>query len=586
MEKQTHGGMMVARHLQAAGVTHLFTLCGGHISPILVEASRIGIAIIDARDSASAVFAADAHARLTGRPGVAVVTAGPGLTNSLTAVKSAQMAQSPVLILGGGVPTRLRHRGALQDMDQQAAVHALVKWHSRVKSLSQLDDALYYGLDISCSAVPGPVYIEVPADLLYPRERVRGMLARHTGLNQATGLAQTVRQALVTTYLWRQESLPSLSLRREARRLHQPLQDWRGGGQVADAANQLARARQPMLVLGSQALVNRNPAQAAQLAETVTRLGIPVWTTGMARGLLGANHPLLLRHRRNESMLEADMVIVAGMPFDFRLDYGRSFHRNATVVAANLSRRDLTRNRRPTVAIHSHPADFLTRLLEQRRIGQIEPWLQTLRERENEREAQIDAQAAEEPSQGVNPVALFRTLNRTLAAEDILVVDGGDFAATAAYTLHPGQPLCWLDPGVFGALGCGGGFVLGAGTARPGRRIWLLWGDGASALSLAEFDSFARHGLAPIALIGNDARWGQVAREQQTLLEDHTGTQLRLSDYHRVAEGYGGRGLLVTQQDEVPEALAEALRLSDQGLPVCINLHLAATDFRRDSAVL
>ncbi|TVP61444.1 MAG: thiamine pyrophosphate-binding protein, partial [Halomonadaceae bacterium] len=269
-----------------------------------------------------------------------------------------------------------------------------------------------------------------------------------------------------------------------------------------------------------------------------------------------------------------------GMPFDFRLNYGRGFHRNATVVAANLSPRDLTRNRRPTVAVNGHPASFLATLVEQRRIGRIGPWLNTLKTRESAREEQIDNLGSSTPETGVNPIAFFRSLDQQLEDEDILIADGGDFIATAAYTLRPRKPLCWLDPGAFGTLGAGGGFALGAATARPDSQVWLLWGDGASGFSLAEFDSFIRQGMTPIAIIGNDASWGQIAREQQHMLGNLVGTELRLTDYHRVAAGYGGKGLLITRQDQVASTLKKARRLAAEGYPVCINLHLAKSDFR------
>lgn len=588
MGKRPHGGVIVARHLKQAGATHVFTLCGGHISPILVEALNHGITVVDVRDEASAVFAADAHARLTGRPGVAVVAAGPGVTNTVTAVKNAQLAQSPVILIGGAVPTLLKNHGARQDIKQLALMHSLVKWQTRAKTLSQLDDALFYGLSIARSGVPGPVFIEAPMDLLYPRELVQSDCAEQAGLARLKGLTRLTLKALLSSHLWRQESLPSLSLRREASRLHQPLDDWRGGGQVAEAGNQLARARRPMLIVGSQALVNRNPAQAQQLADKVTELGVPVWTIGMARGLLGASHPLLFHHHRREALAEADMVIVTGLPFDFRLDYGRGFYRNATVVSANLSTRDLSHNRRPTVAVNGHPADFITTLVEQRRIGRIGPWLQVLREREASREAELDADlevhlneqgrhegSSDSAQPGVSPRGFFRCLDQQLEDNDILIADGGDFAATAAGTLHPRKPLCWLDPGVFEALGAGGGFALGAATARPDSQVWLLWGDGASAFSLAEFDSFARQGMSPIAIVGNNAGWGEIAREQQQRLGSPVATGLRLTDYHRVAEGYGGKGLLISHPDQVISTLQEARRLANAGSPVCINLILS-----------
>jgi acetolactate synthase-like protein len=165
----------------------------------------------------------------------------------------------------------------------------------------------------------------------------------------------------------------------------------------------------------------------------------------------------------------------------------------------------------------------------------------------------------------------------------VLVVDGGDFVATASYIVRPRAPLAWLDPGVFGTLGVGGGFALGAALVRPTREVWLLWGDGSSAYSLAELDTFVRHGVAPIAVIGNDASWMQIAREQVEVLGTALGTELRRSDYHRVAEGYGGVGLELRDPTQVDATLAEAQRIARGGRPVCINVHLRATDFRKGS---
>ena len=583
MTDKPHGGAIVADYLKAAGVTHLFTLCGGHISPILVDARKRGIDIVDVRHEASAVFAADAHARLTGNVGVAVVTAGPGVTNTITAVKNAQMAQSPVLLIGGATPTLLKNRGSLQDIDQMSLMRSLVKWRVSVKTLAQLRHAMENGLRIARAGVPGPVFIEAPIDLLYPRQLVHDMFAQQAGVNKMKGLMKPLVNVAMKAYLARQERQPSFSIRRDASRFYRPMDDWRSGGQAADAANQLARARKPMLILGSQVLVNRSPEEAEQLAQVISSLGVPTWTGGMARGLLGADHPLLFRHKRSQALKEADMVIVAGFPFDFRLGYGQGFHPQATVVAINLSPRDLTRNRRPTIPVRGHPGEFLRALNEQAREPKIDPWLATLREREQARETEIDTSAEENNADGVNPVAFFRALDRELQDDDILVADGGDFVATAAYTLRPRKPLSWLDPGVYGTLGVGGGFAVGAGCARPQSQTWLIYGDGSSAYSLAEFDTYVRKGMAPIAVVGTDASWGQIAREQEEMLGDNIGTYLRPTDYEKVAAGYGGKGIRVASTSAVPAALKRARKLAAEGTPVCINLHLAASEFRKGS---
>lgn len=583
MAEQRHGGRVVAEHLKAAGVSHLFTLCGGHISPILVHAKALGIQVVDVRHEASAVFAADAMARLSGRPGAAVVTAGPGVTNSITALKNAQMAQSPILLIGGATPTVLKNRGSLQDIDQLSLTQSLVKWQTSVGTLAQLEDAMAHGLKVAAEGVPGPVFVEAPIDLLYPRELVHDLYADQAGLKKMKGPAGTLLRGALDLYLLRQERQPGLSFHPNLRSLAQPAARWHAGRQLGAVARRLEQAKRPVLVLGSQVLVNRTREQAGRIAGAIESLGIPTWTGGMSRGLLGADRDLLFRHHRGRALAEADLVIVCGFPLDFRLKYGRGFARGATLVSVNLSLHDLLLNRKPDIPVLDHPGDFLEALAD--RLGGPSDWgawRSTCREREVSREAEIDTQAAED-SEGVNPLRFFRDLDKQLGEEDILVVDGGDFVATAAYTLRPRGPLAWLDPGVYGTLGVGGGFTLGAAAARPGSLVWLIYGDGSSAYSLAEFDTYRRLGLAPIAIVGCDARWSQIAREQVEMLGDGVGTELRQTDYHLVAEGYGGHGILVEHNHQVPAALEEAKKYAAAGTAVCINLRLAASGFRKGS---
>ncbi|HXO29001.1 MAG TPA: thiamine pyrophosphate-dependent enzyme, partial [Thermoanaerobaculia bacterium] len=211
-------------------------------------------------------------------------------------------------------------------------------------------------------------------------------------------------------------------------------------------------------------------------------------------------------------------------------------------------------------------------------------WIGALRMRDDAREQEIAEQAAAPVSGGlVNPLALCRAVDALLAPDSVIVADGGDFVGTAAYILRPRAPLSWLDPGVFGTLGVGGGFAIGAKLCRPGADVWILYGDGSSAYSLAEFDTLARHGLPVIAVVGNDAGWSQIAREQVEMLHDDVGTVLARTDYHRVAEGYGGRGLSVARPEDVAPVLAEALRLARAGSPVLVNALIGKTEFRKGS---
>jgi acetolactate synthase-1/2/3 large subunit len=571
-----NGGDRVATVLRAHGVPYLFTLCGGHISPLLVAAKARGIQVIDTRDEATAVFAADAVARLIGAPGVVAVTAGPGLTNTITALKNAQLAHSPIVLIGGAAPTALQGRGALQDIDQKPLVAPHVKRVRQVKRVRDLDAAIEEALTVAASGVPGPAYVECAIDLLYDEAMIRQWYA------DAAGKATSFGDRLLRWYLNRHAEKMFAGAGEMSAPLVRPVEAPRAAdGDIARAAELLARAQRPLAVIGSQALLRADQAQA--IADAVAQLGIPVYLSGMARGLLGRDHPLQMRHARRNALREADCVLLAGVPCDFRLDYGRHVRRSATLIAANRSRKDATQNRRPTVAAIGDAG--LTLLALGQRVGnraQRHDWIAQLRARDEARERDIDAQAAS-AGEHVNPIAFFRALDRAAGEDAVMVADGGDFVATASYIVRPRGPLAWLDPGAFGTLGVGAGFALGAKLLRPQSEVWLIWGDGASGYGLVEFDTFVRHRVPVIAVVGNDASWAQIAREQVKLLHDDVGTVLARSNYHEVVRGFGAAGLVVKKTADVPAVLAQARDLARGGTPVLVNVWLDKTDFREGS---
>ncbi len=576
MSGPAHGGERVAAALAAHGVRWLFTLCGGHISPILVAAKARGIRVLDTRSEATAVFAADAVARLTGIPGVAAVTAGPGLTNTITALKNAQLAQSPLVLIGGAAPTALQGRGALQDIAQRPLVAPHVKLVRQVRRVADLGPAVSEAFAAARAGVPGPAFVECPVDLLYDEASIRQWYA------EAGGKGSSLADRLLRWYLERhaERLFAGAGDATPAREREVPV-PVAPDAQVARAADALARAERPLLVIGSQALARAGAATA--LAAAVTRLGIPVYLSGMARGLLGREHPLQLRHARREALRSADCVLLAGVSCDFRLDYGRHIRRSATLLAANRSAREARLNRRPALAAIGDAGLFIERLaaaLGER--ARRAAWLDELRARDAAREADIEARAAR-AGEHVNPVALLRSLDRVAGENAVFVADGGDFVATASYILRPRAPLAWLDPGAFGTLGVGAGFALGGSLARPASEAWLLWGDGACGYGLAELDSFVRHGVPVIAVVGNDAGWAQIAREQVKLLGDDVGTALARTAYHAVAAGFGAEGIEVTRAAEVEDALRRARALAAAGRPVLVNVWLDKADFREGS---
>jgi acetolactate synthase-like protein len=573
-----HGGDHLANVLSKWNIPAIFTLCGGHISPILVGCEDRKIKVVDCRDERNAVFAADAFARMTGLPGVAAVTAGPGVTNTITALKNAQLAQTPLVLLGGATATVLKGRGALQDIDQTSLIRSAVKLELKCSTVAQLAPTLERALRECRSGVPGPVFIEVPVDVLYPESLVREWFVKEAGVEHPKTVGQRALKLYLEGHLLRQFHAPHVDVtqfvpERPSLQSISALLD--------EAVALLEKAERPALVVGSQTMVNVRDPQL--LARSIEALGLPVWLGGTARGLLGKDSALQFRHARGKALKDADVVVVCGFPFDFRMKYGFGIGAKTKVISANLSSEELTKNRTPDVAIRMHAGDFLQKLASKvRPKPSWQAFIDACRQREVARDTEIRSKA--KPSgEKVDPIHFFLRLEEQLADDSVLVVDGGDFVATAAYILKPRRPLSWLDPGVFGTLGVGGGFAVGAATVRPKAEVWIIYGDGSSAYSLSEFDTFVRHGYAPIAVIGTDASWQQIARDQVSILGSAVGTGLRFTSYEKVAEGYGGKGLLLTDPAKVDETIAEAKRLSASGVPVCINVHIAKTDFREGS---
>ena len=576
---EINSGDIIGQVLREQGVRFLFTLCGGHISPILVGAKKEGIRVVDVRDEVNAVFAADAVGRITGVPGVAAVTAGPGVTNSLTALKNAQMAQTPLILLGGAAPTVLKNRGALQDIDQLSLLKSIAKMAVTIRRNCDVIPVMEKAFDVSRSGVPGPVFVECPIDILYGESLVR----QWYGAKPDAERKSSVRSKLLDFYLQRHVDRMFAcefdEMRPGETKVTSPDFD---SSSVSKALELVAMAHRPVLIAGSQATLH--PDNIDMLAGAVGSLGIPVYLTGMARGLLGRSHPMQVRHQRKKALQKADLVIIAGMPCDFRLNYGRAIGSGAKIIAVNRSKADLKLNCRPELAVLSDPFLFLCALSD---VLAPEPpawasWIQELKNNDDEREAFI-AKTAAQDTEFVNPLAMLKKLDRVIDEKGIIVADGGDFVATASYILQPSGPLKWLDPGVFGTLGVGAGFALGSKLVHPQAEVWLIYGDGAAGFSLQEFDTFVRHQLPVIALVGNDGGWTQIARDQITQFGDDVATNLRRTDYHVVAEGFGAKGFLLDKEEDIDTVFQEAKQAARDGHPVLINAQIGLTDFRKGS---
>ena len=537
-----HAGRVVARALAREGVRALFTLCGGHIMPIYDGCLDEGIRVVDVRHEQAAVYAADAYARIMRRPGVAAVTAGPGVMNAVTAIANAHRAQSPVVILGGQGPLEHAGRGSLQEMDHLGVVRPITKWAVQVQDPKRLPEVLNLAFRRSLHGVPGPVYVEIPLDVIFAQVDL------------------------------------------EAVRFPAPVPDRprlpADAGEVERAAALLRRARRPVALVGSQVHWSPDPRAVARFAESGQ---VPVFTNGMARGVLGPGDAGFFQLCRKEALADADVVLVAGTPLDFRVDYGRAIHGEARLIQIDLDPGELGRNRDVEVGLVGDAGTVLDQLLEAG-LDPDEPaerrrWLDRLREAEERRAARMRPGLTSD-AVPVDPLRLCAEIDAALPPGATVIGDGGDFVGTAAKVVRPRRyPAGWLDPGPLGTLGVGMGFALAARVLRPDEPVVVLLGDGAAGLDLLEYEAAVRQGLPFVAVVGNDAAWTQIRRLQVQLFgaDRAVATALSHARYDQVVAALGGHGEWVERPDDVRPALERALAA---GKPALVNVKMGTSDFR------
>ena len=533
-------------------------------------------------------------------------------------------------------------RGALQDINQRDVLEPIVKKCFTVGRVRDIVPSLREAFKVAASGTPGPVFVELPLDVLYSYMLVAaGMGTYELTRRKLVDDAQLSRVVVPVeagnssprAYLSSLDADATVFLRPEGpsstpflARAYTSLmvRDVFGGApdqrtlddayfaplpvdvpmpsrsDVAAAAKLLAGAKRPVLVLGSQATLV--VPRIDELRAAIESLGIPTFLGGMTRGLLGRFGPLHVRQGRGNALAQADVIVLLGAVADFRLAYGRTLPKGAAIVAVNRDKASLFLNHslfwRSRVASQSDPCEFMLALasamMKSGHDGaRFASWVGDLQAQEAAKDRANRAKGAERAvGRGdlagqslVNPLALLASVEAALPDDAILVADGGDFVATASYILRPRGPLCWLDPGAYGTLGVGGGFALGAKLVRPEAEVWLIWGDGSAGYSVAEFDTFARHGVPVIGLVGNDACWTQIEREQLPMFGSSAACPLAYCAYDEVARGYGGEGLLLDDpsEEKARRVIAEARRLCAQGRPVLINALIGKTDFREGS---
>ena len=541
------GGELVARVLRQAGVSHVFTLCGGHVLPIYDGCVKDGIGVIDMRHEQAAAHAADAYARLTRGIGVAVVTAGPGVTDAVTGVANAHAARSPLLLIGGAAPLALRGLGALQEVEQVALLRPVTKGAWSVAGTRQIPEVLTTAIRVALSGRPGPVFVEIPVDVLL-------------------GTIEDRLAPIPTDYVHRT-----------------PLAG--DAAAIEQLAALLASAERPVIVAGGGVYWDGAHVALAALADAA---GMPVFTNGAGRGSLPADHPLAFAHARGFALGQADVVLVLGTPLDFRLGYGRAptFAEDARVCMVDCDPEELGRNRPLAVGIAGH----IGRVLDQVRTalprglaGRFADWRARVEARERDAQERLDDLAAA----GDIPVSHYRwaaEIARHVTADTIVVGDGGDVVGCAAKMVRLHRPGQWLDPGPFGCLGVGPPFAIVAKLLHPDRRVLLIAGDGALGLNGMELETAVRFGLPITCIVGNDGGWGQIRNPQLSFFgeERAVATSLPTTRFDRMAEALGGRGLLVREPDDIGPALERALGSSEVW---CINVPLDPAAYRRTGQV-
>lgn len=516
MSERAQGGRLVAQALAAEGIDVVFTLSGGHVMPIYEGCRHEGVRVVDVRHEQSAAHAAEAWGRVRRACGVAVVTAGPGVTGTVTAVASALAGQVPLLVIGGARPLAQAERGALQEFDQLALMRPITKWSGVCSHTARIPEYVALAFRHALAVPRGPVYLELPMDVLFEEAEPD----RPVGSARVDSLSTGEPDALER------------------------------------AAALLDASERPAIVGGSGIWWD---AAAEALTALAERVGAPVFTNGSGRGSVPPGHPLFFQHARSSTLRDADVVLVAGATLDFRLRYGA--FGDGALVHVHGDPRELGRNRVPEVGI---AAD--TRLALSALTGLVRParsrdaWLAAARSSESawwdSHRDQIESNRAP-----LHHYRLGAALDQVLPDDAFVIGDGGDVVAAVSRVLRIHRPGHWLDPGPFGCLGVGPGFALGVGAAGVAGPIVVVMGDGAFGLNGMDVDSLVRFDIPALLVIGNDAAWGEIRIPQIGIYgaDGEVATKLAPSRYDRLAEVFGCRGEHVERPDDLVPALERAL---------------------------
>lgn len=532
----------IARCLKARGIDRVFALCGGHIMPLWMRLDAEGIRIIDVRDERAAVYMAHAHAELTGQVGVALVTAGPGVTNAMTGVANAHVARASVLVLSGTPPRAQENRGALQDMVHTEFVRPLTRYARTVREpdlvMQELDEALARAQGIG--GEPGPVYLDFPVDTLRAEPSAAMQLPE-----------------------W-------LTPRRKPRL--QP-----DAAAVAEAVEVMWSAKRPLVISGRGA---RGASSA--LIRLLDALGAVYLDTGESRGLVPESHPSVVAAMRGTVMTEADVVITLGRKLDFQLAYGSpAVFGNARFVRIADTPSEMRDNRRGAAEVLGSVDAVLDAILAaagERQPASDRKWARNARAQHEARSQKLLASMQQAPagSDGrMHPNRLLAALRQALPENSVVVADGGDFLSFARVGLPAST---YLDPGSLGCIGVGTPFGVAAALALPGRTVVVATGDGAFGFNAMEIDTAARHQAPVLIVVANNGSWAIEVRDQQETHGKVVGTRLQFADHAAMARGFGLHAERIERVQDLPAAIEKALQNLPALLDVVVTPEAASSD--------
>ena len=530
-----HGGELAVSVAQAHGVQTMFTLSGAHVFPMYDGAVKADppMRLVDVRHEPTAVFAAEATGKLTRTPGLAVLTAGPGVTNGVSPIAQAHFAGSPMVVVGGRAPAGRWGTGSLQELDHPPILSTISKLSDTVHQVGDIAGRVDDAFVAAGSPHRGPTFLDVPMDQFFDRAEV----SRPTG--------------------------------------HQTMQSREpDAGALSTIGDLLATAERPVLVLGTDVWSDGAETAALRLVED---LGLPAITNGMGRGIVPGGHPLLVTKARSTAFGQADLVVVVGTPLDFRLGYGVFGGKDGATPAKVVHIADSTEQVSGHAELAASAAGDLTQALEgvqaaverARRRPDWSSWTARLQEAVAAAVAR-DTELLTSESDPVHPARIYGELNQRLADDAVVIGDGGDFVSFAGKFVEPRRPGNWLDPGPYGCLGAGMGAAMAARIARPSSQVVVLYGDGAAGMSLMDVDTLVRHDLPVVMVVGNNSCWALEKGPMQMLYGYDVAADLgRETPYDEVVRALGGAGETVTKPGDIGPALDRAF---DAGVPYLLNV--------------